>query len=423
MQINIILCEEMKDYLLEWLAPLNFSLKTNEYIAMLVIAFCILLVAIVAYVLFRKMFLQIAHQIADRSRTNWDDMLYNNKFFHKLSHILPAVILYISIPIFFEYDEGFAHTLQVIFDIYFLVVFVRIINAILDTINDIHSSNPKRSHKSIKSYIQLAKIIIYITAGLMAFSSISGQSFTKILFGLGTFTALLILIFQDTIRGLVSGVHLSANDMIRIGDWISVPKYDADGVVLEINLITVKVQNWDKTISTVPTYALVNNSFSNWRGMEESGGRRIKRSLYIDISSVRFLTDEDRSRLSEIAILKDYIVEMDKQVAKASEVDYERPSAVNYRHLTNVGTFRKYLELYLKNHPDIRQDMTNMVRQKQSTEKGLPIEIYCFSRVQAWAKYEVIQADIFDHVFAVAGLFGIRIFQSPTGSDFKRISK
>jgi miniconductance mechanosensitive channel len=232
------------------------------------------------------------------------------------------------------------------------------------------------------------------------------------------------LVFQDAIKGLVSGVQLSANDMVRIGDWISMPKYGADGDVIEISLTTIKVQNWDKTISMIPSYALVSESFSNWRGMEESGGRRIKRSIFIDVNSIHFLDDKEKAALSEIELIYDYInkkeielQEHNKTVIKADK------NIVNGRRLTNIGTFRVYLEQYLAKNQDINHEMTYMVRQLQSTEKGLPIEIYCFSKVQAWVEYEAIQAHIFDHIFASVHTFNLELFQNPTGKDFKQLSK
>lgn len=239
---------------------------------------------------------------------------------------------------------------------------------------------------------------------------------------MGAVAAVILLIFKDTILGLVAGVQLTANNMVRIGDWISMPSHNADGTVLEITLNTVKVQNWDKTISTIPTYALVTNSFSNWRGMEESGGRRIKRHINIDMQSVKFLNVEMIAKFKKIAYLKEYIDKKEKELEEYNKKNnFDDSVLVNGRRMTNLGVFRKYLEEYLRHHPKIHQDMTFLVRHLQPDEKGIPIEIYVFSKDQEWAKYEAIQADIFDHILAVIPEFELSVFQFPTGNDLKKL--
>ena len=241
--------------------------------------------------------------------------------------------------------------------------------------------------------------------------------------GLGAMAAVLILVFKDTILGFVASIQLSANKMVNVGDWISMPKYNADGTVIDISLNTVKVQNWDKTIATIPTYALVSESFNNWKGMEESGGRRIKRSINIDMKSVDFLNKDQIDKFRKYHVLKDYITSKEKEISDYNKsLKLDEDTITNGRKMTNLGTFRKYLENYLHNHPKIHQDMTFLVRHLQPTEKGLPIEIYVFSNDQAWANYESIQADIFDHILAIIPEFGLRVFQNPTGDDFQKLA-
>jgi len=236
--------------------------------------------------------------------------------------------------------------------------------------------------------------------------------------------AVLILVFKDTILGLVASIQLSANKMVNVGDWISMPKYNADGDVMDISLNTVKVQNWDKTIATIPTYALVSESFNNWKGMEESGGRRIKRSISIDMNSISFLTGDQIAKFRKYHLLKDYINTKEKEIeAFNTSLELDDDTVTNGRRMTNLGTFRKYLENYLHNHPKIHQNMTFLVRHLQPTEKGIPMEIYVFSNDQAWANYEAIQSDIFDHILAIMPEFGLRVFQNPTGDDFQKLAK
>ena len=261
-------------------------------------------------------------------------------------------------------------------------------------------------------------IFLYCAAVMIVISIYTGQSVVALLGGLAAFAAVLMLIFKDSILGLVAGVQLSANNMVRIGDWIQMPSSGADGDVIEINLITVKVQNWDKTITTIPTYKLVSDSFTNWRGMEESKGRRIKRSINIDIDTIHYLTDEEIDRLEQSDLLRDY---MKNKVSELEKFNADRKNLLDERRMTNIGTFREYLEEWLERNPDINLDMTHMVRQLQPGPTGLPLEIYCFSARQKWVEYERVQADIFDHVFAVMELFGLRAFEFSGGIPPERL--
>jgi miniconductance mechanosensitive channel len=306
--------------------------------------------------------------------------------------------------------------------IYFTAIIVFVSNSVLNAGFEIYNTTPYAHHRPIKGYIQLLKILVYFMAGIMIIAILLNRNPTVLLTGLGAIAAVLILVFKDTILGFVASIQLSANDMVKIGDWVEMRSHNADGTVIDITLNTVKVQNWDKTISTIPTYALVSESFNNWKGMEESGGRRIKRYIPIDTSSIKFCDQEMLKRFEKFDLIRGYVIEKEKELKeynagkKISEEDY-----ISGRHQTNIGIFRKYLEVYLHQHPMINQDMTFLIRQLQPTEKGLPVEIYVFCKDQRWANYESIQADIFDHIFAVIPEFDLKVFQEPTGADFSKL--
>ncbi len=294
----------------------------------------------------------------------------------------------------------------------------------MSSIVEIYRTLEVSKTRPIKGYIQVAKIFLYVVGGVSVLTTLMGRSPWGVLSGIGAMTAVILFVFKDTILGLVAGMQLAWNDMLRPGDWIAMPKYGADGTVTDISLHTVKVQNWNKTVATVPTYALISESFVNWRGMEESGGRRIKRSISIDLSSIKFCTEEMLDRFEKFQFLTEYIRSKREEIAADNKKhDFDPSQKVNGRRLTNLGTFRAYMKAYLEHHPKIRRDMTFLVRHLPPTEHGLPIEIYVFSSDQAWANYEAIQADIFDHLFAVIPEFDLRVFQYPTGNDLQRFAK
>jgi len=279
------------------------------------------------------------------------------------------------------------------------------------------SEKQKPERKGVSGLVFVGCLILGLAIGLL-----TGNVAVGLLGGLGAMTAVLILVFKDTILGLVASFQISTTNLVRVGDWIEMPKFGADGTVTDISLHTIRVQNWDKTISTVPTYSLISDSFKNWRGMEESGGRRIKRSINIDVNSIKFCTEEMIERFTRYQYITEYIREKKEELARYNtERKIDTTFLVNGRHMTNVGTFRAYVEAYLRNHPDIRQDMTFLVRQLHPGEHGLPIEIYVFSKIQEWAKYESLQADVLDHILAVVPQFDLRVFQQPTGADFGRL--
>jgi miniconductance mechanosensitive channel len=307
--------------------------------------------------------------------------------------------------------------------LYLIGVIIVAFRALLEAVEDIYNTFPFASERPIKGYLQVIHLLAIIVGILVSVSIVFNVKVTSIIAGMGALAAVLMLVFRDSILGLVAGVQLSANRMVRVGDWISMPSHNVDGTVQEITLNTVKVQNWDKTVSTIPTYAMVSDSFINWRGMEESGGRRIARSVFIDTHSVKFCTREMLDRFKKIHHLKDYIEQRQEEIEEYNRINQIDESVpVNGRRMTNLGVFRKYLENYLARHPKINHRLTLIVRHLEPTEKGIPVQIYAFSNEQEWASYESVQADIFDHVLAIIPLFELKIFQNPSGDDLKQFS-
>jgi len=346
-------------------------------------------------------------------------VLVERKLFHRLAQLAPALVIHSLASVVFT-EEKLVALAEGGAEIYMLVVALRVVDAALSSTNEIYQKFEVSTRIPILGYLQVVQIVVTVTVLVVAVSIVIDQSPWTLLGGLGAATAIILLIFKDTILGLVAGIQLVANDMVRLGDWIEMPKYGADGDVVEITLNTVKVRNWDKTITTIPTYSLISDSFKNWRGMSESGGRRIKRSLNIDVGSIKFCTTEMVEKFSKIQILKKYIQsKLDELNTHNREHGIDESVLVNGRRITNIGTFRAYLVAYLRAHPQIRQDMTFLVRQLQPTEKGLPLEVYVFSADQVWANYEDIQADIFDHIYAALPQFDLRPFQNPTGQDIR----
>lgn len=374
------------------------------------------------YYILKTVVLALVRKLTRKSSTTWDDALYHSRFFHKVLLLVPGVLLGFAAPFTLDEFPGALNRVLQFTQIYLVFVSLLSVNAFLNAIYEIYQGFEVSKSKPIKGYLQVFKIILFVFGTIIAISMLLGKSPVYLLGGLGAFSAILLLIFKDPILGLVGGIQLSANDMVRPGDWIVQQKSGADGVVTEISLTTVKVQNWDKTITTVPTYSLVSESFTNWRGMEESGGRRIKRSVFIDVNSVKFCSQEMIDRFRKINLVSDYVEQKESELAeynKSNNVD--NSVLVNGRRQTNLGVFRAYLMAYLRSNPNIRQDMTFLVRQLQPGESGIPMEIYVFSKVQEWASYENIQSDIFDHVLAAVPEFELQVFQNPSGADFRRL--
>ena len=374
----------------------------------------IALIAFIANMIAKKVVLKIIVHIITSNKVTWDNVILEKKVFQKLSHIVPAIIIYFAGYMFPNYQNLIEKAALT----YIIFVAIMVINALLNACDAIYRTFHVSKIRPIKGYIQVVKIIIFIIGGITIISNLVGQNPLIILSGLGALSAVLMLIFKDSILGLVAGVQLSTNDMVRVGDWIEMPKYNADGDVIDITLNTVKVMNFDKTITMIPSYALISDSFKNWRGMQNSGGRRIKRSIYLDIGSIRFCSEAMIEEYQKIHYLSDYLATRLIEIEKHNEErNIDQSSKVNGRQLTNIGVFRVYIQQYLKHHPKIHQDMTLIVRQLASGENGLPLEIYTFTNDTNWTAYESVQSDIFDHIFAVAPSFGLRAFQNPTGYD------
>jgi miniconductance mechanosensitive channel len=406
------------DFINDWLLEFEMNPDLARYLAIVMKVLFIAVICIVANFITSKVVIRVITHIVTNNKYQWDDMLLERNVFQKLSHIVPAIIIY-------HFSSTFPGSQDLIIKgavAYFIIVGLMVINSLLTAINDIYQTFEISKIKPIKGYIQVLKII-FITVGIiLVIANLMGKSPLLLLSGIGALSAVLIIVFKDSLLGLVAGIQLASNDMVRVGDWIEMPKYEADGDIIDISLNTVKVQNWDKTITMIPSYALISDSFKNWRGMQNSGGRRIKRPLFIDTSSITFCSAEMIEKFKKIHFLEESIINREREIAEYNDRnEINRSNPVNGRALTNIGVFRAYISKYLQHHPGINQEMTLLVRQLAPAEHGLPLEIYAFTNDIRWAVYESIQADIFDHLFAVAPEFGLRLFQNPSGNDLKTL--
>lgn len=381
----------------------------------------VLLLSIVINFITKKILLTFITKIVTKTATKWDDMLVQRGLFARLAHIAPALVLYYLLPLIFQ-DSLIAENIieRVILSV-LIIIILTVISSLITAVNDIYSSYEISKNRPIKGYLQIVRVFISIFGLILIVTTILDKSAIGLLSGIGAFSAVLMLIFKDSILGLVASIQLSGNDMIRIGDWVSVPDFGADGDVIDIKLQTVTIQNFDKTLVNVPIYSLISSSFKNWRGMSESGGRRIKRHLNIDINSIGFCSDEMISRFREIDILGEYISGKEQEIESDNKIKKVNTSQlINGRRMTNIGVFRAYITAYLRNNPLIDDvGMTFLVRQLQPTEKGIPLEIYVFSSDQVWANYEQIQADIFDHLLAAIPHFDLAVYQGLSGRDVR----
>ncbi|MBO2944075.1 mechanosensitive ion channel [Paenibacillus sp. F411] len=406
------------DFIQDWLINMGVEGAMVTYLANGIMIAVIALLSIIANYVTKRVVLNVLTYYIHNNRYQWDNYLLERKVFHKLSHVVPAIIIYYSSYLFPAYQ----HLIEKGVMLYIIVVVLMVLNAFLNAINDIYNTYEVSKARPIRGYVQVVKIFIYIIGAILLISNMIGESPVILLSGIGALSAVIMLVFKDSILGLVAGVQLTSNDMVRVGDWIEMPKYGADGDVLDISLNTVKVQNFDKTITTIPTYALISDSFKNWRGMQTSGGRRIKRSIYVDMSSVSISSPEMIEKFRSIHCLQDYIAQKELEIQQYNlEHQIDELNKVNGRALTNLGTFRVYIECYLRRHPKIHKGMTCMVRQLQAGENGLPLEIYAFTNDIDWGVFENVQADVFDHIIAVAPEFGLRVFQNPSGHDLKQM--
>ncbi len=401
--------------LYNYLETLGLSASWTKYLNMLILLILtILIVSLIDYII-RKAIRIISIRVAKKSKTKFDDLLIANKVPKNLAHIIPVFLVIAFIPIVFKDFEIVEIVLLKAVEVFGIVLTLWIVRALLNTFKDYFKTLPNLKDKPIDSYIQVFMIFAWIMGFVLAFAIITDTSIWKFFTALGAASAVLILVFRDTILGFVASLQVSVNDMVRIGDWITFEKYGADGDVTEINLATVKVQNFDKTITTIPTYALISDSFKNWRGMTMSNGRRIKRSLIIKQESIKFLTPQDYKELTKIELIANYIKSKEASITRYNnENNIDKSMLLNGRNLTNLGVFRKYIDAYLNSHSAINKDMIIMVRHLSPTPQGIPIEIYAFSNDKRWEHYEYIMADIFDHVLAAVPYFNLELFELPS---------
>jgi miniconductance mechanosensitive channel len=381
------------------------------------------LAAWLSLLIIRRILIAGIRRFVAASETKWDDRLVEARFFIRIALMAPALVARSGIQLVPGLDDGIVTLVIRLASAAIVLLFALAINAALNATNEIYSRLDKYRSRPIKSYVQLLNMVVSGIAAVVIVATLFDKSPLIFLSGLGAMTAVLLLVFKDTILSLVASVQLTSNDMIRVGDWIEMPEFGADGDVVDVALHTVSIQNWDKTITSIPTHKFIEGSFKNWRAMGESGGRRIKRSLLLDMSSIRFLTPEEIDRFGEFALLKQYIATKREEVATFNAEDGRDPRFnADIRRLTNAGTFRAYVYEYLLHHPAIHRDMTLIVRQLAPTSAGLPIEIYCFTNITDWSIYEGIQSDIIEHLLAMAGDFDLRVFQNPSGEDVMRLT-
>lgn len=408
--------------MIEFFNEIGLKQQTSENLARFILILFVILLCALGNILARRLVLNIVSKIIKKNtnkKISWINQMLDNRVFHRLAYLLSPLIISFFIDYFPKYQVLMQRGIQV----YVVLVMILILDSVLSAFDDIYVNYEISKTRPMKGIIQVTKIVVFIIGGIISMAALIGESPVIILGGISALTAVFMLVFQNTILGFVAGIQLTSNDMIRIGDWIEVPKYDANGTVIELSLLTVKVQNFDYTITSIPANALASDSFKNWRGMQDSGGRRIMRAIYIDVNSIRFCTEEMIEHFKKIEFIKDYITTKQVEIMEYNRnKNLDMSELSNGRRLTNIGVFRMYVTNYLKNHPGLRKDMTLMVRQLAPTSEGLPLEIYAFSNGTNWTDYENIQGDIFDHLFAVVKEFGLQIYQSPTGQDFSKIN-
>ncbi|WP_282122414.1 mechanosensitive ion channel family protein [Algibacter mikhailovii] len=394
--------------------------ETARYLNLFVMLVALLILIFIIDFIIRKLLLQAFSRFAQISKTNFDDLLVANKVPRNIAHIIPFLVALKFIPDIFEDFYDVEVHVENGLQVFAVLLTLWVVRSILNTLKDYLKTLPRFKDKPIDSYIQVFMIFAWIIGFLSAIAIITDIAFMKFITGMGAISAVVLLVFKDTILGFVASIQVAINDMVHIGDWITFEKYGADGDVIEINLATVKVQNFDKTITTIPTYALISDSFKNWRGMSNSDGRRIKRALFIKQEGIKYLTDSEVDKLKKIQLISAYLETRQADItAYNTNNKIDKGLLLNGRNLTNIGVFRKYIDVYLKNHSAINKDMMIMARQLAPTTQGIPIEIYAFSSDKRWENYEYIMSDIFDHLMAALPYFDLEIFELPSHSSFK----
>ena len=409
---------------------MNFNLKgwltanlgTKDTVSTLILVLMTILLVFLVWWLSKKSLRYFVPKLTAKTDTLWDDIVFNDRIINSFATLIPAIILDQSLPILFRNSTFLLPFILGATDVIVILVSAWILVSFFNSINEILSQKEQHKDKPIGSLTQLAKILTFAVGAILIISTLTGRSPLFLLTGLGAVAAILLLVFKDSILGFVASIQLSANNMIQVGDWVTVPNYGADGDVLEINLTTIKVQNFDLTITTIPTYAFISDSFTNWRGMSNSNGRRIKRAISVKIDTIRFCDETMLEQFQKIELISDYLVQRKEEIKTYNaKRKVDASTLVNGRNMTNIGVFKAYIEEYLKANPNINKEMMIMVRQLPPSEKGLPLEIYAFSKDKSWKAYENIISDIFDHVLSVAPYFDLEIFENPAGSDFKKV--
>ncbi len=407
----------MLNYILNILITYGINPDTSKILSNILLLIFVIIISLVIKFITNKVILSSINLYVQNTKIQWDDILLNRKVFKRISSLIPPLVFYLFIP---SFSKEFQFIIEKIVSSYIALIITFTVISLLNAINDIYTTFKISKNKPIKGLIQILQILVSLFGGIIIVSHLIDKSPVIILSGIGALTAVLLIVFKDSLLGLVSGIQLSTNDMIRLGDWIEMPKYDANGEVVDMALNTIKVENFDKTITNIPSYALISDSFKNWRNMQESGGRRIKRSIYIDASSIQFCDEQMIEKFKKTRYLESYITNKQKEIEEYNtNKNIDSTHSINIRRLTNIGTFREYIQLYLINHPNIHKSMIQMVRQLEPGVNGVPLEIYAFTNDTVWLNYEKIQADIFDHILSIAPEFNIRIFQNPSGYDIR----
>jgi miniconductance mechanosensitive channel len=419
-----MLINDLQNWIEQFLLNSGLTPAGVPYVRLLIMMAVLAIIAWVIHVITKKLVIGSFYKFLKNTSFTWDDLFVDHKVFDNVAHIVPALFLKsVAEIIFRDFDQLLPWVIKLT-DSYLIIVGMMVVLLFIKVIELLMTKIPAFYDKPIASYFQVVRIIIYTAVGILVLSVLMGRSPFYFLSAFGAMTAILLLIFKDTILGLVASVQISTNDMVRVGDWVEMPKFNADGDVLAINLNTVKIQNWDKTITTVPTYHFITDSFKNWRGMQESGGRRIKRSILINVQSIKFVDPETRELYKSYNLIKEFIIRRQLEIEAFNiENKVDTTHLINGRRMTNIGVFRNYIELYLRSLKTVRQDMTLLVRQLPMADHGLPIEIYCFTNTTSWTEYETIVADIFDHLLAAAIFFDLDVFQKPSGSDIASFTR
>lgn len=407
--------EQIRHYFYDHFMSLGLSEISAKYLNMLCMLIILVIILFITDRIARRLIINFSNRISEKTKTNFDDLLVSNRAPRRVAHLVPLVLTIKLFPIVFHDFPHFESYIIMLIKVYGILLTIWIIRSILKTFESYFKTLPRLKDKPIDSYIQVAMLFIWIIGVASILAILINLSFLKFFTTLGAASAILLLIFKDTILGFVASIQVAINDSVRIGDWITMEKYGADGSVIEINLSTVQVQNFDMTITNIPTYALISDAYKNWRGMQSSGGRRIKRAIILKAKSIKYLTEDDINRLKGIQLISGYLENRQKDIINFNtERQIDKSVLINGRNLTNLGVFRKYMQTYIENHSAVNKDMTIMVRQLEPTPHGLPLEIYCFSSDKRWENYEYIMSDIFDHALAAVPYFDLEVFEYPT---------